>query len=1200
MRPFVHLHLHTEYSLLDGAVRLDKLFSACAEAGMPAVALTDHGNMFAALKFFEAAGKHNEKSEHKVKPIFGCEFYVDRDLHIKESQDGRIPKFHHLVLLAKNYKGYENLIKLNSVAYVDGYYYKPRIDYALLAGHTEGLICLTACIAGGVPRALLAGDYEGAKSLALELKSRFEPGDFYIELQDHGIRAQKELLSQLTMLAQEIGAPLVATNDVHYLRKADAETQKVLMAIAFKRSLSETEESGGDDSYFPTEEFYLKDGDEMAELFGFVPDALDNTLQIAEKCDVEMKYKQPLLPGYTPPDGLTPFQYLQKLTEEGLAKKYCADLEAGGERAAEIRTRADYELSIVAKQGFLEYYLIVWDFIHYAESIGISVGPGRGSGVGSIIAYAIGITKVDPLKYNLLFERFLNAERVSMPDFDIDFCFERRGEVIDYVIRTYGGPRVAQIVTFGTLAAKAAIKDVGRVYGMPYSETDRIGKLIPFTPKPVPLHKYLDMIPELRQAYESDPQNRKLLDMAIAIEGMPRQTSMHAAGVVICKDDIDKFVPLQRNGEDVTTQFDMIEVEKVGLLKMDFLGLRTLTDVRKALEYVRENTGTEIDFYNMEYDDPAVYALIGGGNTDAVFQVESAGMKRFMAQLQPDNLEDIIAGIALFRPGPMDSIPTYIANKKNPAGIVYKHEILRPILDVTYGCIVYQEQVMQIVREMGGYSLGRADIVRRLMSKKKASEMKKEREIFVHGLIGKDGKTEVEGAVARGIPEDVALEVFGEMESFAQYAFNKSHAAAYAYLTYQTAYLKCHHEAEFLAAVLNNRIDKIEEIGKYLAYLKEKGMPIYPPDINASRAQFSVENGGVRVGLAALKNVGGKVIDLIVQERETNGPFQDFPDFIGRMDDSALNKKFLESLILSGSFDRFGKPRSVLMAVFERLVARTQADREARQKGQFSMFDLFGDAPAEEEYPALPELPLKEKLKAEREVLGIYISGHPLDEYRAELSAFTFNTSMIEDAGAEGADGQQSDYNDKPVRCGGVLTEFRRVVSKKSGREVGIGRLEDLYGFIEVMFSGFKYDQYKNQIQVDTAVALSGTLSQREEGDRPILRVDNMEFLRKKEESAGSRPRGAGGHGDGSGNSGNVAGAICFKYSFRNKEADGGNDQFLSEVQDVLAHYPGPCKVYLKNEDDDKTYPLDYGVKICNALLNELYTIFEPDAVLVK
>ncbi|MDR1092547.1 MAG: DNA polymerase III subunit alpha, partial [Clostridiales bacterium] len=778
MRPFVHLHLHTEYSLLDGAVRLDKLFSACAESGMPAVAVTDHGNMFAALKFFEAANKHNEKHpEHKVKPIFGCEFYVDKDLRVKETPDGRMPKFHHLVLLAKNYKGYENLVKLNSVAYVDGYYYKPRIDYALLKDHAEGLICLTACIAGGIPRLLAAGDSIGAKTLALDLKNAFAPGDFYIELQDHNIPAQREILSQLVMLAQEIDAPLVATNDVHYLRKEDAETQKVLMAIAFKRSFSDMGDDGGDDGYFPTEEFYLKSGDEMAEKFAFAAESIDNTLIIADKCNVEMRYKQPLLPGYAPPDGKSPYDYLRELTELGLAKKY-RDARENGPRAAEIRARADYELGIIAKQGFLEYYLIVWDFIHKAEEMGIPVGPGRGSGVGSIVAYAIGITKVDPLKYNLLFERFLNSERVSMPDFDIDFCYERRGEVIEYVIEKYGAPRVAQIVTFGTLAARAAIKDVGRVYGVMYSETDRISKLIPFTPKPDPLRKYLDAIPDLRQAYDADPQNKKVLDMAMAIEGMPRQTSMHAAGVVICKDDIDKFVPLQRNGEDVTTQFDMIEVERVGLLKMDFLGLRTLTDVKKAVDYVYENRGVKIDFYDMEYDDPAVYELIGDGDTAAVFQVESAGMKRFMAQLQPTNLEDIIAGIALFRPGPMDSIPTYIANKKNPAGIAYKHEILRPILDVTYGCIVYQEQVMQIVREMGGYSLGRADIVRRLMSKKKASEMKKEREIFVHGLTGKDGKPEVEGAVARGIPESVALEVFGEMESFAQYAFNKSHAAA--------------------------------------------------------------------------------------------------------------------------------------------------------------------------------------------------------------------------------------------------------------------------------------------------------------------------------------------------------------------------------------------------------------------------------------
>ena len=1192
MRPFVHLHLHTEYSLLDGAVRLDKiyadhpednllgLFAACKELNMPAAAMTDHGNMYGALKFSEAAKKCG------IKPIFGCEFYVDKDISIKEAPDFRAPKFHHLVLLAKDFQGYENLIKLNSVAYVDGFYYKPRIDYALLKRHSAGLVCLTACVAGGVPRFLAAGDYEGAKALALELKGYFAPGDFYIELQDHNIAEQKELLPELIRLARETETPVVATNDVHYLKKTDAEMQKVLMAIAFKRTFNDmAENEGNDDSYFPTEEFYLKSGDEMAEKFGFIEEALDNTLKIAEKCNVEIKFEQHLLPGYTPPDGLKPYEYLRRLTEEGLQKKYGADLAEGAPRASEIWARAGYELETIKKSGFLEYYLIVWDFIHYAESIGVTVGPGRGSGVGSIVAYAIGITKVDPLRYTLLFERFLNSERVSTPDFDIDFCFERRGEVLDYVIQKYGERRVAQIVTFGTLAARAAIKDVGRVYNVPYSETDRLCKTIPFSAKPDPLNKYIDRLPDLRQMYESDPQNKKLLDMAMSIEGMPRNTSTHAAGVVICKDDIDKFVPLQRNGADVTTQFDMIEVEKIGLLKMDFLGLRTLTDIRKAQEYVLENRGVKIDFYDMEYDDPKVFELIGSGNTQAVFQVESAGMKRFMSQLQPTTIEDIIAGIALFRPGPMDSIPTYVKNKKNPGDIKYKHEILRPILAVTYGCIVYQEQVMQIVREMGGYSLGRADEVRRVMSKKKAAEMKKHREIFVHGLKGKDGAVEVEGAVARGIPQEAALQIFGEMESFAAYAFNKSHAAAYAYLTYQTAYLKCRFETEFMAAVLNNRIDKIEEVGKYLAYLKERSIPVYPPDINLSRAAFSCENGGVRVGLAALKNVGQKVIELLIAERAEKGHYKDFPDFISRMDDAALNKKLLESLILAGAFDSFGCKRSVLMAVYERLVARTQSDREARNAGQFSMFELPDVTPAVE-YPNLPELSLNDRLRAEREMLGIYISGHPLDNYRDELSKLTFNTSMIEDAGEGDEGGGGFSMNDMQVCVGGVLTDFTRRMSKKTGKEFGIARLEDLYGSVEVMFSGYKYEQYKPLITDDIVVILSGVLAARE-NERPTLRVDGMEILRSKE------PEQNG--GGGSNAAGTNAGAMCLKYSFKSR-----SDEFLSEIQDILANYAGQSRVYLKNEDDNKTYPLDYRVKICNALLHELYTLIEPTNILVK
>ncbi len=1207
-KPFVHLHLHTEYSLLDGAVPLDKLFSACEKLNMPAVAVTDHGNMFGAVALYEKAVAFTDKDadpvdfskeqrQFKIKPIFGCEFYVDSDLHKKESENGRIPKFHHLVLLAKDYDGYENLVKLNSIAYVDGFYFKPRIDYKTLKSHTKGLVCLSACLAGGVPQALLREDYAAAKELALSLKSMFAPGDFYIEIQDHNIEDQKRINPDLIRLSRDIGVKLVATNDVHYLRRQDAEMQKVLQCISFRRTISDTLGNGGGDDYFPTDEFYLKSREEMARQFKYIEEALDNTLEVAAKCNLHLKFKMPLLPNYVPPEKKTPAQYLREMTFAGLQRKY-------KNMTPEITARAEYELGVIEKSGFVEYFLIVWDFIHYAESIGIPVGPGRGSGVGSIVAYAIGITKVDPLKYSLLFERFLNAERVSMPDFDIDFCFERRGEVIDYVIKKYGEARVAQIVTFGTLASKAAIKDVGRVYSMPYGEVDKISKLIPFSAAKVPLDKYVGVhqykegeekkkreeehliIGDMKRMYDEDPQVHRLLDMAMAIEGMPRQTSTHAAGVVICKDDIANYVPLQRNGEDITTQYDMIEVEKLGLLKMDFLGLRTLTDIKKAVDYVKEIHGVSLDFYNMEYDDPKVYELISSGDTHAVFQLESAGMKKFMARLQPTSLEDVIAGISLFRPGPMDSIPAYIANKKNPAGIVYGHPILKPILEVTYGCIVYQEQVMQIVREMGGYSMGRADIVRRVMSKKKEKEMDKEREIFINGLTEK-GKIVVEGAVRRGVPPEVASKVFDEMASFARYAFNKSHAAAYAYLAYQTAYLKCYYEVEFITAVLNNRISNIDELRNYLIYLKDHNVGICPPDINKSRVMFTVEDGKVRIGLGAIKNAGIKAIEYIIAERERGGEFKNLEDFIDRTSDGALNKKLMESLILSGAFDCFKHNRSVFMQVFEGIMDRAAKDKQARLKGQFSMFDSFGiSAPIAAVYPKADEFPLNVKLKNERDVLGVYVSGHPLDEYRPEGMNFNFDSSMV--SGGEGnEDGNMPAQlpsgiaDEAQVRCGGILSDIRRHIVKNTGKEIGFARLEDLYGVTDLMFSGFKYEQYKNIITEDMPVIITGKLSLKD-GEKPLIRVDSLIHWEKKKAAAPLHaPR-----------------MVCVAFSFLEKGA--GLEEFVSKIQDILSGYPGKDKAYIKNTDDGKGSELPIRTEVSDALISELYGIAGSGSVLVK
>lgn len=791
-KPFVHLHLHTEYSLLDGATRIDTLFDACKEKNMPAVAITDHGNMYGAYHFYCLAKKKG------IKPIIGCEFYMADDLTVKSGDVKR--EFNHLVLIAKNNTGYKNLVKLNSIGFVDGYYYKPRIDFKTLSQHSEGLICLSACIAGQLPRLLRDGMWEEARKLVKQYKELFGE-DYYIELQDHGIADEIYVMPKLIKIAEEFGVELVATNDVHYLKESDAEMQDILLCVQTGKFFDDPGRMR-----FEGTQFYLKDYDEMAEKFSYVPQALENTLKIAEKCNVSIE-KKPLLPPYKPDNGMTPYEFLKDLLEKGLKRRY-------KEITPEIRQRADYELEVVSKMGFVEYYLIVWDFINYAHEHGIPVGPGRGSGAGSIIAYAIGITQVEPLRYGLIFERFLNPERVSMPDFDIDFCMDRRGEVIDYVIEKYTKPRVAQIVTFGRMKAKNAVKDVCRVLRVPYAEGDKITKLIPLNAtlkNAFGLDGKNEGVPELMEIYK-DYSMKRVIDLAIALEDMPRQTGMHAAGVVICREDLSDNVPLQRSGDDITTQYNMKEVEELGLLKMDFLGLRTLTDIDKTIKIVKETTGEEFDFEDCQYDDPNVFELIASGNTDAVFQLESGGMKRVMKDLKPDCLEDIIAGISLYRPGPMQFIPDYIKGKRDPKSVHYAHPMLEPILGVTNGCMVYQEQVMQICRSLAGYSYGQADEVRRAMGKKKMDVMALHRNYFINGKVNDNGEVEIEGAVRRGVPKETAELLFDQMYAFAQYAFNKSHAAAYAYVSYQTAYCKRYHPVEYLAAVLNNRITNIDDI----------------------------------------------------------------------------------------------------------------------------------------------------------------------------------------------------------------------------------------------------------------------------------------------------------------------------------------------------------------------------------------------------
>ena len=1085
MTDFVHLHLHTEYSLLDGAVKVDDLVRHCKENNINAVAVTDHGNMYASLKFAEKCKKN------KIKAIVGCEFYVVDDYreHIDQKAD-------HLILLAKNKAGYVNLVQLDSLAFVDGYYYRPRIDYTVLKEHTNGVICLSACLAGRIPRLLMAGEYEKAKAFALEMKGAFGE-DFYIEIQDHGIPEQKQILPLLVRLARETDIGLVATNDVHYLHKEDWEMQDVLMCIQTKRTLDDPSRMK-----MQTHEFYMKSGDEMAALFPNLPEAISNTRVIADKVsdtdtpfnlkeDGSPIYDKSLIPLYTADDGTPSPEFLRRLTMEGLPKRYDPVTD-------EIMQRAEYELGIIIKMGFADYFLIVWDYINWSRLHGIPVGPGRGSGVGSIVAYAIGITNVDPLRYDLLFERFLNPDRVSMPDFDVDFCTERRVETIEYVRRRYHPENVAQIVTFGTLASRAVIKDVGRVMSVPYSDTDRVTKLmdgkstirellglniescrkkVAETENDPDKHdeavkKLADQEskrnPEFIDIYESDETLKRVIDMGLKLEGMPRNTSMHAAGVVICRKKIADTVPLSRNGEDITTQFDMKEVESIGMLKMDFLALTTLTDIKKTLDYIKEDTGKDITF-GQECNDAGAYQLISEGDTDAVFQLEQGGMKRFMKQLQPNCLEDLIAGISLYRPGPMDFIPDYLKNRA-----------------------AYQEQVMQIFQNLAGYSLGQADLVRRAMAKKHRSELMAQKDKFIYGDLDKGGN--IAGCASRGIPPEVSAELFAQMESFASYAFNKSHAAAYAVVTYQTAFLKKYYPKEFLAGVLNNRIDKIDEIAKYVVYMKEKNIAVYPPDVNKSRAYFSVQGDGLRFGLCALRGVGVAAMEKVIEEREAHGAFKDFPDFIMRCV-GFVNKKMVESLIYGGAFDSMGQKRAQYHAVYEELMRRLAAIDKQRSSAQMSLFgDIIEEKPPEVKYPDIPEWNTSELLSNEKSVLGVYVSGHPFGAYSAYFNDCNFNTGMLADFEEDEETGDrtyQQFRTGDAVTMGGIVSAVRKI-NTRGGTIMAFVTVEDLFGSIECVAFPRVYEKIKPYLRHDGVVRLSGKIDTPAE-KLPCIILDKQE-----------------------------------------------------------------------------------------------------------
>jgi len=1173
MVDFVHLHVHTEYSLLDGAARIDEIFKTAKGLGQNAVAITDHGNMYGTLYFAEEAKKAG------VQAIIGCEMYMCEDM---TKRNGRADaEYDHLVLLCKNKKGYKNLIRLDSDAWVHGFYSKPRADYKLLKEHSEGLVCLSACIAGRIPKRLLSGDYEGAKSTALMLKDIFGE-DFYIEIQDHGLEEEKYVNPLLVKLAREIGVKLVATNDVHYLEKRDAEMQDVMLCINTKKTLDDPNRLK-----FGSQEFYLKSGEEMLELFPNYPDAIANTLEIAQKCAEEECFDltakgdpirdKSLIPGYVPPNGMTPYEYLRFLAEEGLRKRY-------SNITPEIRERFEYELRIISSMGFVEYYLIVWDFINYAREHDIPVGAGRGSGVGSIIAYSVGITDVEPLKYSLVFERFLNPERVSMPDFDIDFCNERRQEVIEYVRDKYGEDKVAQIVTFGTLASKAAIKDVARVYNVPFADVNKITKLMDgrsTIAESLGFKKNKDgvdvSIRELKELYEEDPTLHKVIDMAMRLEGMPKNTSQHAAGVIICAKPLADNIPLSLNGGDVVTQFDMKEDEALGLLKMDFLALRTLTDIKKALNYIKEDFGLELDFHDIGYEDQGAYGLIGEGDTDAVFQLESPGMKKFMRELRPGNLEDIIAGISLYRPGPMDSIPKYLKFKLNPDSITYKHALLEPILKVTYGTIIYQEQVMEIVQKLAGFSLGQSDIVRRAMGKKNVDEMARQKNFFVHGKPAEGDKPAIEGAIARGVPKEIAEDIFDEMAEFAKYAFNKSHAAAYAVLAYQTAYLKKYYPQEFLAAVLNNRIDKIEETTKYIQYLKEKNIPVLPPNINKSKPYFSVENGGVRIGLAAIKNVGIGAIEALVEERNQNGEFQSFETFCSRCAGKLLNKRMVENLILAGAFDCFGIARAKLIAVHENLLDRVAGIAKQRESNQISLFDeiIKVDNTVTVEYPEeIDEYDQKTKLNKEKSVIGLYVTGHPLEGYEDKFKGF-FTTEVLQYF-EEDEDGEKiyTELTDGTrVTMGGMIQSWSRITTKR-GDYMAYIMLEDVYGQIECVLFPKTYERFKNNIKEEEILKITGTLKY-EKGSEPKVLVDSVEVFEIEDEPSAPKTEAP-------------------------KERDWllikipeGKEDIVDDIIETLSFYQGEINAVIQK--GGKKYKLSQKVRRCNALESELQAFLEPE-----
>ena len=1095
MAEFVHLHIHSEFSLLDGANRIKDIPVRAKELGMKAIAITDHGVMYGVIDFYKACKKEG------IKPIIGCEVYVAPCSRF-DKEPGVDKQYYHLILLAKNNQGYKNLSKLVSIGFTEGYYYKPRIDLEVLEKYHEGLIVLSGCLAGAVNRALLEGQTEKAEEIALWHKNVFGE-DYYIEIQNNGIREQVLANQKLIQLARKLNIPLVATNDAHYLKKEDAYNHEILLCIQTGKRMSDE-----DRMKFETDELYIKSPEEMSEYFSAFPDAIENTVKIADKCNVEFEFGHTILPNYdVPKEYPTHYDFLKKLCDDGLKQRY------GENPSEEILKRAEYEIGIIKKMGYVDYYLIVWDFIHYAKSHNIPVGPGRGSGAGSILAYAIGITDIDPMKYGLLFERFLNPERISMPDFDVDFSDERRQDVIDYVADKYGHDHVSQIITFGTMAAKMVIRDVARVLDYPYAEADKLAKMIPNEPH-ITISKALEQNKELKDLYENNEEINKLLDIAMALEGMPRQTSTHACGVVITKDPVDTYVPLYVRDGQISTQYIMTTLEELGLLKMDFLGLRTLTVIQDTIDLVKQNRGIDVEF-DKDMSDPNVYKLWQEGKTSGIFQFESQGMTNFMQELKPDCLEDLIAGVSLYRPGPMDQIPRYIKGKQNPGHNEYTHPSLEPILNVTYGCMVYQEQVMQIVRDLAGYSLGRADLVRRAMGKKKLDVMEKEREVFINGQVDENGNIIVPGCVRNGIDKESANKIFDEMAEFAKYAFNKSHAACYAVVAYRTAYLKAYYPAEFMASMLNSYLGNLDKVPEYIEECKKLGIEILKPDINKSSSKFTVEfdnnpeekvkMGKIRFGLGSIKNVGLPSIDSIIKERNSSGKFVSFTDFCERISGEAVNKKCIESLIKAGTFDEFKENRATLLASFEGITDVVQSYNKKGINGQVTMFDLGNSEDNKIKYHFVEkeEMSEKEKLAMEKEMLGIYISGHPLAKIKDQIIKCT-NISSKEmkeiDAQNNSEDENDNKVNEnvqyidgQEVTIAGIVTSVKKKYTKNN-KIMAFVRIEDLNGSAEIIVFEPTYLKAQDKIIEDNIIIIKGRLSIREDDETKIVAQDIKNF----------------------------------------------------------------------------------------------------------